>query len=151
MTTTRPPAPTPADDGGPRPGDTGAIAAVLAAAYRDDGSIDLAALLSVLHPDVALHVPGAQPLAGTHQGLDAIARFAVALRDLTVDGEHTERVDTLVGDDHVALVVHVAAERADGRRLDNHTVHLARVDATGLVRDIWFHNRDQAHVDGFWS
>jgi uncharacterized protein len=128
-----------------------ASAVELAAAYQADGTVDLGRLVPQLHPDVVLHVPGEQPLSGDHQGLTAIAAFLVGSREVTVAGERIDRVDTLVGDDHVALLVHVSGERADGRRLDNVTIHLARLDEAGLITDIWFHNRDQAHVDAFWS
>lgn len=127
------------------------LAVELAAAYQDDGTVDLGRLVPLLHPDVVLHVPGSQPLTGDHRGLAAIATFLVGSREATVAGERIDRVDTLVGHDHVALLVHVSGERPDGRRLDNVTIHLARLDDAGLVTDIWFHNRDQAHVDAFWS
>lgn len=130
---------------------TPSTAGELAAAYQSDGTVDLGRLVPLLHPDVVLHVPGDQPLSGDHRGLEAIATFMVASRDVTVAGERIDRVDTLVGDDHVALLVHVSGERPDGRRLDNATIHLARIDEAGLVTDIWFHNRDQSHVDRFWS
>jgi ketosteroid isomerase-like protein len=130
---------------------TSELARELAAAYRPDGTIDLDRLVPLLHPDVVLHVPGDQPLGGDHRGLVEIAGFLVGSREVTVAGEHIDRVDTLVGDDHVALLVRVTGDRFDGRRLDNVTMHLARIDGAGLVTDIWFHNRDQAHVDAFWS
>lgn len=127
------------------------VAAQLAAAYGDDGTIDLGRLLPLLRPDVVLHVPGVHPLSGDHRGLEEIAAFAVGSSAATAAGEHTRRIDTLVGTDHVAVLVRVEGVRPDGRRLDNVTIHLARVDRDGLVADIWFHNRDQAHVDAFWS
>lgn len=135
----------------PTPARLEAVADELSAAYQRDGTVDLGRLVPLLHPDVVLHVPGGQPRSGDHRGLQAIAAFMVASREVTVAGEHIARLDTLVGEDHVALLVHVRGDRPDGRRLDNVTIHLARVDDDGLVTDIWFHNRDQSHVDTFWS
>ena len=118
--------------------------------YRALAANDLAAVAAVLAPDATLHVPGTQPLAGEHTGLDAILRFMLATTALTDGGERIEFLDALVGDEHVAAYVHVTAERAGHEPLDNETVHLLRV-RDGLVTDLWFHNRDQAVVDAFWS
>jgi uncharacterized protein len=127
------------------------IADTMTAAYRTPGTIDFGRLVPLLHTDVVLHVPGSHDLAGSYAGLDAIAGFIVASGAVTVGGEHVEYVDTLAGEHHVAVLVRVTGERADGRRLDNTTMHLAQIDTDGMVTDIRFHNRDQAHVDAFWG
>lgn len=119
-------------------------------AYSSVGGIDLARLSGVLDTDVVLHVPGDHPLAGDHQGLDQIHGFVQASRDATSDGEHVERIDTLVGESHVGVLVRVTAARPDRDDLINHTIHLFALD-DDAVTDIWFHNRDQAAVDAFWS
>ena len=106
--------------------------------------------MALLAVDATLHVPGAQPLAGDHVGLEAILNFMVATTATTDGGERIELIDALVGDDHAAAYVRVMADRAGRASLDNFTVHLMRT-INGLITDIWFHNRDHAAVDAFWS
>jgi len=125
-------------------------AEVIDQAYSSDEGIDLVGLSGALHADVVLHVPGDHPVAGEHRGLEQIAGFVHASRAATADGEHVERLDTLVGESHVGVLVRVTAARPDRDDLINHTIHLFALD-DDAVTDIWFHNRDQAAVDAFWS
>ena len=117
-------------------------AAVLDPAGLDDPS----SLTDVAAPDVVLHDPGSHPLGGEHRGLAGVQRFLTASGAI---GPRTEVLDVLDGRDHAAVYCRVRAER-DGAVLDNHTVHLLRI-ADGRVAEVWFHNRDQAHVDRFWN
>lgn len=123
----------------------------LSTAYSTTQGVGLAGLASSLRPDVVLHVPGRHALAGRHRGLEEIAGFLTASRQLTIDGEHVELVDTLVGASHIGMLVKVTAARQDGETLINHTIHLFAVDVDRRVSDIWLHNRDQADVDTFWT
>jgi uncharacterized protein len=123
----------------------------LAAAYRPDGSVDLAAFADLLDPEVVLHVPGNNPLSGDHRGLAEVAAFAIASATATGGTESTVLIDTLVGQQHIAALVRVTAERPNATRLDNITMHLAKLGENGLITEIWFHNRDQTHVDAFWA
>lgn len=109
---------------------------------------ELATAGSLLHDDVALHVPGSHPTAGEYHGLQGILDFDAASR---ATGATTTRevLDVLEGRDHVAVYCHVTGTRPDRAVLQNATLHLYRV-ADGRVAEIWFHNRDQAAVDAFW-
>ena len=127
------------------------LAKRLSDAYASKDGVDLVDLAAALRPDVILHVPGDHPLAGDHRGLEQIAEFMMASRASTSDGEHVELVDTLVGASHIGVLVKVTAARDDRDALVNHTIHLFAVDSDLAVSDIWFHNRDQAAVDAFWS
>ena len=110
---------------------------------------DLARAADFLADDVALHVPGTHALAGRHDGPAAILQFALDSRALTVDGEHIELVDLLVGRDHAAAYCRITADRVDRTPLDNATVHLLEIDG-GRITTIWRHNRDDVTVDAFW-
>lgn len=123
----------------------------LSTAYSSTERLDLAEFASSLRADVVLHVPGRHALAGRHRGLEEIATFLTASRELTTDGEHVELVDTLVGASHVGMLVKVTAARDDRELLVNHTIHLFALDQDRRVSDIWLHNRDQAAVDTFWT
>jgi ketosteroid isomerase-like protein len=127
------------------------IVVAITAAYSEGPSIDFGALLPMLHSEVVLHVPGSHPLSGSYRGLEAIGGFIAASSEVTAGGERIRHLDTLVGDRHVAVLVHVSGERADGRCLDNVTMHLAEIGPDGLITSITFHNREQAPVDAFWS
>ncbi len=117
--------------------------------YDALGRGDLATAAALLDPDVVLHVPGTQPLAGVHRGLDELLAFTAAVTAATDDGETLEVRDVLVGADHVAVLCRVTATRL-GRRLDNSTVHLLRL-RDGRVAEIHLHNFDGPAVDAFWS
>ena len=59
-------------------------------------------------------------------------------------------LDVLGGGDHGAALLRVTGTRPGGAVLDNHTVHLHRI-VDGRITEVWFHNRDQLTVDGFWG
>ncbi|TCK20825.1 nuclear transport factor 2 family protein [Pseudonocardia endophytica] len=107
---------------------------------------DPSALLDLLAPDVVLHDPGSHPNGGAHRGRDAVLAFLGASSSA---GASMEVLDVMGGSHHAAAYVRVRADRGDAR-LDNLTVHLMRIE-DGRVAEFWFHNRDQAHVDAFWS
>jgi uncharacterized protein len=117
--------------------------------YRALSTGDLAEAAAHLAPDVALHVPGTHPLAGTHCGLDGVLAFADGARSRTDDGEAIEVLDVLAGATGVAVHCRVTATRGE-RRLDNSTIHLLRV-RDGRVAEIHLHNFDGVAVDAFWS
>ena len=123
----------------------------LSNAYASEGGVNLVDLAGTLRHDVILHVPGDHPLAGDHRGLEQIAEFMNASREFTSDGERVELVDTLVGATHIGVLVKVTAARDDRDALVNHTIHLFAVDSDLTISEIWFHNRDQAAVDAFWT
>lgn len=116
-------------------------------AFARGADADLAALL---HPDVELHVPGHQPLAGVHRGVDAVLDFLRATTALADVREELEVIDVLESAERAAVFCHVTGHRAGEVVLDNVTVHVHRV-ADGRVTEIRFHNFDQVGVDAFWA
>jgi hypothetical protein len=65
-------------------------------------------------------------------------------------GGRTEVVDVLAGRSYAAAYCRVHADSPADAGLDNSTVHLFRM-AGDRVAEVWFHNRDQAAVDAFWT
>lgn len=110
---------------------------------------DVAGIARTLTPDAVLHVPGRHPLAGRYTGPAEILGFLAGTGAAAGDGETVEVLDVLVGHEHAAAYVRSRARRGDAE-LDNLTLHLMRTTA-GAVAEIWFHNRDQEHVDAFWG
>lgn len=122
--------------------ETSAIARRLYAAAASDP----ATLVDLLAPDVVLHDPGSHPNGGAHRGRDAVLRFLAASGTA---GARMEVLDVMGGEHHASAYVHVRARHGDAV-LDNPTVHLMRI-VDSRVAEFWFHNRDQSHVDAFWS
>src|SRR6266566_10040087 len=71
----------------------------------------------LLSDDVIFHVPGRGPLAGDHQGKDAVLRYLAQCAERTGATIRFEPQDFLAGQDHAAVLVRVRGER-DGRALD---------------------------------
>ena len=103
-------------------------------------------VLSAVSPEVIAHIPAVGDLVG----IDALATFLVETAAKTDDGERFQLLDTLIGDDYVALYFRITAERSGRPPLDNLTVHLARLDGP-LIAEIWFHNFDSQAVAAFWE
>lgn len=103
-------------------------------------------VLTHVAEDVVAHVPGSEPITGVH-GLAAFLLETAATAD---DGEHFEVLDTLVGEHHAAIYFRITATRSDREPLDNHTVHLARIENEKIV-EIFLHNFDSEAVAKFWA
>jgi len=123
----------------------------LTSLYSAPGAFDASVLASSLEPDVILHVPGAHPMSGDHHGLAGVGDFLQRSREATDGGEHMELIEVLGGTTHVGAYVTVTAQREGRAPLVNHTIHLFRLSGDDRIAEIWFHNREQAPVDAFWS
>ncbi len=115
------------------------------ALYQAFAARDIAAARALLDPHVVLHDPGTHSHGGAHRGRDAVlALLASAGSTVAV-----EVIDVLGGREHAAVYCRVTGA-AGGARLDNASVHLLHI-REGRIDGVWFHNRDQAHVDAFWA
>lgn len=124
-------------------------AEVAIALYQALDARDLAGAAAHLDPDVALHVPGTHPLAGTYRGVEGVFAFLDGGRERTDGGQEVELLDVLAGTTSVGVHLRVTATRGD-RRLDNSTIHLLRIER-GRVVEVHLHNHDGIAVDAFWS
>lgn len=115
------------------------VAEAMAAGRWDD-------VLRHLSVDITVHVPGRDPL----RGVDEVSGFVLETAAKTDDGEHFEVIDVLGGTEFAAIRFHITATRAGRAPLDNHTLHLARLER-GTIAEIWFHNDDDAAVAAFWD
>ncbi|MGK2949099.1 MAG: nuclear transport factor 2 family protein [Acidimicrobiales bacterium] len=123
---------------------------VLVRLYSAVNEGDALGAAALLHPDVVLHVPGEQPLAGDHIGAQGVLAFLTATSEAAERTEQVEVVDVLSGQHHAAAYCLATGRRSDRVELENRTVHLFRIDE-GRIVEAWFHNWDQAAVDAFWS
>ena len=128
------------------PTNTEVVLGLRAALASDDREV----MASLVTDGIVLHVPGRHQTAGEYEGLDGLVAFAEASRATGATIRSREVLDVLEGDEHVAVYCRIRGERPDRAPLDNVTLHLYRVE-DGRVAEIWFHNRDQAVVDAFWS
>jgi uncharacterized protein len=131
----------------PHPASPSSVALALYAAVVDG---DLERARAHLATDAVLHVPGDNPGAGDHAGIDAILAFVTRATSGPGATEQVEILDVLEGQQHAAVYCHVTGSSPDGPSLTNRTVHVLRV-VEGHVTDIWFHNWDQRAVDEFWT
>ena len=123
---------------------------LLAGLYTAIATADVAAAHALLAPDVVLHVPGTHPMAGDHEGRDAVLAFAAASSTLADRTEDVDIIDMLEGTAHAAALCLVTGRREGRVALVNRTVHLFRVEGQRLA-EIWFHNWDQQATDAFWA
>ena len=92
----------------PDPGPTATVVAVYDAFARGAAT----ELADLLHPDVELHVPGQQPLAGVHRGIDAVLEFLRATTTLADVREELTVIDVLGSAERAAVLCHVTGHRA---------------------------------------
>ena len=128
------------------PTDTELVLGLRAAQASDDRE----AMASLVTDGIVLHVPGNHQTAGVYEGVDGLIAFAEASGATGATIGSREVIDVLEGHEHVAVYCRIRGERPERAPLDNVTLHLYRVE-DGRIAEIWFHNRDQAAVDAFWS
>ena len=110
---------------------------------------DRPAAFALFADDVVGHVPGRSPVAGEKRGKAAVVgyiedAFARAHGDVTV-----ELLDSLVGRDHIALLVRERLVAPD-RTLDIRRANLYRV-VDDRITEIWIFENDQYAVDEFFG
>lgn len=123
---------------------------IVVAAYEAFARHDLVAMLDGVADDVVLHVRGPQPLAGDHQGRQAVERllvheFGPVLKGLDVEVEHLHEERP----GHVVVVVGLRG-RAGGEDFASKSLHVLRV-AGGRVVEMWFQPYDEDTTRRFWE
>jgi ketosteroid isomerase-like protein len=97
--------------------------------------------------DVVYHVPGANPLAGDHEGLEAVAALMLKFRKMNV--RIVEVHDVLANDEHVVALVRGTASR-EGRELNLNQANIYNI-RDGKITEAWLLPTDQRAVDEFFS
>jgi ketosteroid isomerase-like protein len=111
---------------------------------------DAARLRAVLAPDVIWTVPGANAIAGTYRGLDAVLEYFTRRRAIADSTFRMHRRDVLVGaTGRIAALTDGTATIA-GRPRTWSTVGLYEV-RDGLVAACWLLPLDAAQFDEIWS
>jgi hypothetical protein len=100
--------------------------------------------------DVVSHVPGRTPIAGDHEGIDAVIACMPRRRDLADRTFRMHRRELLVGEgEHFAALTDGSAVIADRRR-EWSTIGLYRLRGARRA-ECWLVPFDQAEFDSIWS
>lgn len=110
---------------------------------------DFDGLSELLSEDITWHVPGHNPLAGTHHGRPAVLQVLRKLVELTGGTSTVNTAALLAGADLVAVVEQGSARTATAT-IEIRNVSLFRV-SKGRIQEVWFLPGDQYALDGFWA
>jgi uncharacterized protein len=111
---------------------------------------DLPAIAACFHEEAVWHLPGTNPLSGTHRGWSAIRDDLLAKQGPLSGGTFRARLlDLAVGSEYIVAVVHATAHYA-GRRLDLTVCQLMRVH-DGKIIEIRGHYADDAALNALWG
>lgn len=111
---------------------------------------DVDPVRSLLVPDVVWHVPGRTPIAGDHEGIDAVIAYMLRRRDLA---ERTFRMhprDLLVGEGETFAALTDGSAVIAGRAREWSTIGLYRLRGDQLA-ECWLIPFDQEEFDAIWS
>jgi len=97
--------------------------------------------------DVVYHVPGANPLAGDYEGLEAVGALMLKFRQMNV--RIVEVHDVLATDDHVVALPRGTASR-EGNELSLNQANIYNI-RDGKITEAWLLPTDQRAVDEFFS
>jgi uncharacterized protein len=98
--------------------------------------------------DAVWHLPGRSPLAGDHEGPDAILGFIGRAVEMTEGTFQLELLDVMASGEHGVQWQRITAER-DGKSLDEVEAIVCRM-REGKIEEVW-HRPDQYALDEFFS
>src|SRR5512132_3857392 len=110
---------------------------------------DMAGMRSLVAEDAVWHIPGRGPLAGDHNGRDAVFEMFGRLMQAS-EGSFTQELhDVAASDDHAVALTHATARRGahnyDGQ--DAWVFHLRE----GQIAEAWWRPEDLYAADEFWT
>jgi len=109
------------------------------------GDADPSEARKFISDDVVYHVPGAGPLAGDHEGFEAVRALMLKIREknLRIVDVH----DVLATDEHVVALLRTTASR-EGRELSMNRANIYHVK-DGKITEAWLLTTDQRAADEF--
>ena len=111
---------------------------------------DPAPVRGLLSDDIAWHVPGTSPIAGSYHGLDEVIEYMLARRR-RADGTFVmHRLDVLTGDGSTIAVLTDGEAVIAGAHRTWSTVGLYRLE-DGQVAECSLLPLDQAEFDDIWT
>ena len=114
------------------------------------GDGDPAPVRDVLTEDIAWHVPGTSPIAGSYNGIDEVVGYMLARRELAAGTFVMHRLDVLTGVGETVAVLTDGEVSVDGvvRRWSTVGVYRLRDGRVAECRLVPF---DQAEFDDIWT
>jgi ketosteroid isomerase-like protein len=110
---------------------------------------DMDALRELFAEDIVWHFPGHSQVSGDFAGRDEVLQWLARSFELTGGTLRIELHDVLAGEDHVAALTRVTAQR-EGRSLDDPSIQLLHVK-NGKATESWIYPSDQQVSDEFWG
>lgn len=107
---------------------------------------DLERVLGAYHDEIVIHYMGESPLAGTHEGRDAVMEV-LGQASFRASRKLIEVEDVLVGESFGAIL---AVEDLGDPPRRVRRVLVYRVE-DGKLRECWLYDEDQRFVDELWS
>ncbi len=98
--------------------------------------------------DAVWHLQGNSPLAGDHEGPDAILEFIGRAFEMTGGTFRLELLDVMASDEHGVQWQRITAER-EGKSLDEVEAIVCRI-REGKIAEVW-HRPEQYALDEFFS
>jgi uncharacterized protein len=100
-------------------------------------------------PDVAWHVAGRHPLAGSFKGVEEVLRHFGQIQE-RAGGTYRSEVHDIVGNDQHVFAAFIATAKRAGKSLRDGQILLCHV-SDGKVTEAWLLPGDAHLVDDFWS
>ena len=111
---------------------------------------DMDSLRTFWADDIVYHVPGANPIAGDHKGLNGVLAFFAKLAGLTGDTVRIVDVhDVFANDEHVVALLRFTASR-QGKQLSWDQTNIYHI-SEDKITEAWLVPTDQRAVDQFLS
>ena len=116
-------------------------------AYADAWlAADLEKVLGAYHEEIVLHYMGESPLAGTHEGREAVFEI-LGLASFRTSRKLVEVEDVLAGDEFGAIVA--IEDLGDPPKRVRRLLLYRVVD--GKLGECWLFDEDQRFIDRLWS
>jgi len=97
--------------------------------------------------DAVWHLPGRSPIAGDHQGIDAILKFLGKLRELSEGTFRAELTDVVANNRYAVALQHATGTRY-AKRLDVTACQVMRIQ-NGKIAEVRGYYSDQYALDDF--
>ena len=111
---------------------------------------DPEAVRALLSDQIAWHVPGASPIAGSYHGPEEVIAYMLARRRLADGTFRMHRLDVLTGNGDTIAVLTDGEASIEGAQRRWSTVGLYRLERS-YVAECWLLPLDQAEFDDIWT
>ncbi len=111
-------------------------------AYASFAAGDIASIMEIWTDDIVWHIAGDHPLAGDHEGKEAVAAFLGGVVQAT-GGTFKAELQNVLADDTNGYSLHKATATKDGEELESWEI-LGYALRNGKASEIWSFSFDQS-------